>query len=244
MSSADRPDKSGRDPSSDESPIDERGQRQDPRDDSDFGSFVSSSVRNSFRQLKRNAEINNPTPPGQRAPRGSKPRAEPPARVRRAEQSPEQPSTGPVGRRWRDALSAGTTEPGPAESEPAEIDQRFRAEESERFDLGSWFRETFFDDDGPNRKFITAIGAVILIVLLVVFLMARDGDNGGSGGDTITPTATNSSVLTTDRTATSSEGTPATSPSGSDTGTAEVTPTSRVLEGGDNQRDNDDNDGP
>jgi hypothetical protein len=110
------------------------------------------------------------------------------------------------------------------------------------FNLGLWFRETFFDEDGPNRKLWAAIGGAIIIILLIIYLLGQLGDGNGTGGDA-TPTPTTSTVLTTDRSSTPESQAPAATRTVTETSspqnqrTPEPTATSGVREGGDNQRD-------
>jgi hypothetical protein len=108
------------------------------------------------------------------------------------------------------------------------------------FDAGAWFRSTFYDENGPNRKFWALIAAIILIILLVIYLSTLGGDNNNAGDQTPTPTST--TVVSTDHTATPSR---IVKPSATKTVTVVVrepvkttapTPTPPANEGGDNVR--------
>jgi hypothetical protein len=133
--------------------------------------------------------------------------------------------------------SSRNDEPGYPDDEEAT-----RPGEAAGFDLVPWFRETFFDEDGPNRKLWAAIGAAIVIILLVIYLIVSGGDGNEAGGDA-TPTPTTSTVLTTDRNSTPESQAPVVTRTATRASnpqnqrTPEPTATSGVREGGDNQRD-------
>jgi hypothetical protein len=210
----------------------------------DFGSFVSSSVRDSFQRLKRDAQTAQPEPTPEPVTRRTRTPAESARRSRHHDEPPvpSEPSIGaPVGRKWRDALPGGlgsSRDDGPGYPDDADTIQPGRAA---GFDLGLWFRETFFDEDGPNRKLWAAIGAAIIIILLVIYLIVTGGDGNEAGGD-VTPTPTTSTVLTTDRNSTPETQTPTVTRTATKASnpqnqrTPEPTATSGVREGGDNQR--------
>ena len=233
MSSPEQPSKRDTDPQPAEGGA---SKRSDNVGEGDFGSFVSSSVKNSFRQLKRESD---------RTPKPDS--GEPTQRVSRPGQSRQQaPSSeseapirsGPVGRKWRDAV-ASTQPRATTDGSSGEDDEQQNQLEGEGggFDLGGWFRETFFDENGPNRKLIAAIVALIVLIILIIFLLSQGGDGNG-GDDDLTPTATTSNVITTDRTGSpppdDDESTP---PRRSNQETPEPSATSGVNQGGDNQRD-------
>jgi hypothetical protein len=208
-------------------------QRPDDANSADFGSFVSSSVKNSFRQLKRESERTPAPDADEGTPRT--PRA---GRSRQRPSTSEPPiRTGPVGRKWRDAVASTQPRAG-SEDLPGEDDeQRTPDDEGGGFDLGGWFRETFFDENGPNRKLIAAIIALILLIILIIYLLSQGGDGNGGNDDT-TPTATTPNVITTDRTGTPpTEDDDSTPPRQSGPQTPEPSPTAGVNQGGDNQRD-------
>lgn len=230
MTSPDQPNKQG--PPEGGSSSDDARRHDAPS--SDFGSFVSSSVRSSFRQLKREstlsgASTDQPPSAAQRPNRRSRQRDN--AETQDASQSTK---SGPVGRKWRDAISPPAPRQ-PSDDEQHDIEQD-EAQESTGFDIGNWFRETFFDENGPTRKLYAAIAGLIVIILIVIFLLSMGGDGNGGGDNDVTPTATESNVLTTDRTSTPSNGTDATATEEAQTPTPEPTPTEEDFEGGDNQR--------
>jgi hypothetical protein len=212
----------------------------------DFGSFVSSSVRDSFRKLKPDsppapaATTPQPSTTARRSRRHSEPAG--------TEEAPDVPASQlgtPVGRKWRDALPGGAarnreTSTIPPESTTGESGSGTTLEtDGGGFDAGAWFRTTFYDENGPNRKFWAMVAAVIVIILLVIYLSTLGGDD--STGDQ-TPTPTSTTVVSTDHTATPSR---VVRPSATKTVTVVVkepvkttapTPTPPVEEGGDNVR--------
>ena len=206
--------------------------RSDSSSSTELGSFISSSVKNSFRQLKRDSELakksespetaeTTPAPSGLRRRRTDSP----------SEQAPPVRS-GPVGRKWRDAIAPSLSQ----NDQRSEFEEGDESETSEtRFDLGGWFRETFFDENGPTRKLFAAIAVLIIAILIIIYLMAQGGDgNGGDDDPTETPTT---NVISTDRTSTPSDDDQVTPTRRPNQETPEVTPTDGVQQGGDNQKD-------
>ncbi|MEJ7838899.1 MAG: hypothetical protein WKF81_08790, partial [Thermomicrobiales bacterium] len=177
MTNPDQPNTRGNpDPSANES----KGKGSEDSGTTDFGSFVSSSVRSSFRQLKRESDSAKSSGEPATPPDPSTRRVRP----RNQESNPEPARTvrsGPVGRKWRDAVGSSSVRQ-PAETSSAQIPDEEATEES-RFDPGDWFRQTFFDDDGPSRKLFAAIAALIVIILIVIYLMVQGGGDGGGGDD-------------------------------------------------------------
>ena len=221
----------------------------DPASPSDFGSFVSSSVRDSFRKLKPAQQPATPEPPPDLPPATRQPRRRRNSGESR-DTSPEiepSPTLGaPVGRKWRDALPGSsfrhrdTPEEAELQVDSGSGDEYDATADGEggNFDAGRWFRDTFYDDDRPNRKFWALIAALILIILLVIYFLNQGGDD--NGGETPTPTST--TVISTDHTATPSR---ITIPSATKTVTVvvrepqrtpEPSPTPPVNVGGDNTR--------
>ena len=222
----------------------------DASSSSDFGSFVSSSVRDSFRKLK---------PETPTTPTGTQPTAEPAPRRSRRRSTPDQtsgdtsressPQLGtPVGRKWRDTLPGAisrnrSTSDQPFEGEASAGDSTDSGDEPATdgagFDFRGWFLATFWDEDGPNRKFWGLVAAAIIIILIVIYLLLQGQDNNG-GEETPTPTST--TVISTDHTATPSR---IVRPSATKNATVvvhppeetpEPSPTPPVIEGGDNTR--------
>lgn len=233
MSNPDQPNTRGNpDPSANQS----KGKESEESGSTDFGSFVSSSVRSSFRQLKRESDTAKSTGEPVTPPASSTRRVRP-----RNQDSNQEPArtvrSAPVGRKWRDAVGSSSARQQ-AETSSAQIPDDEQTEDS-RFDPGDWFRQTFFDEDGPSRKLFAAIAALIVIILLVIYLMVQgggDGDGDGGGGDDLTPTATDTNVITTDRTSTPPADTEPEITEETEPETPAPTATEEDFDGGDNQR--------
>lgn len=221
MSSPERPDKQG------------TRERQDgDAPASDFGSFVSSSARKSFRQLNRQDQRSR------RAGRTTTPPRARPAVEDRPEPVTPVPS-GPIGRKWRDAVdSPPAARTGIGDGPDDQGDDRVLAEGGGG--SGSeWLRQTFLDGDRPNRNGWIALAILLLAIVLLIFLLTQgDGDNGG---EDVTPTATTTNVISTDRTATPPSGAEASPTEDADDRRPRATATEEdgggIQEGGDNQRD-------
>jgi hypothetical protein len=227
MSTPDQPNKR----SSTNRPGESREQRQaGDQGSSEFGSFVSSSVRNSFRQLKREAERTNP----KQEPKPTARSASEQSRRRAGTGEPTIPS-GPVGRKWRDALGGSTQ---PTETTEEIPDEAEAPDQRKPFNPGAWFRRTFLDENGPNRKFLALLGAIILIIIVVIYFVLQGGGDNGEGGDgsDVTPTAT-TNVISPNRTSTPQDDDTPTTPRTALERTPRATATSAIEQGGDNQRD-------
>ena len=204
----------------------------------DFGAFVSRSVRSSadrFKGVHQDAdatgpvEQRGPTP----LPRSSSPRRERPSRY------------------WRDSLRESTGEDVPAASPSS---RRFAGREDENVrgepasggggddGNGAWWQGLTASGDGnrSGRSLLALIVVGVLVVLLLVFLLTRllGGDNQEQVDEPInTPVPTQEIVPGVDA------GTTPEVPTPTEASAEEPTETTEIRRGGDNQLGGEDDDG-
>lgn len=225
---------------------DSREQNQPSGDSVDFGSFVSSTVRSSSelfgtpsrssrRRTARSQPVSTQGQPQEESAqprvRTERPEAERPVTRSRPSTSPEQAGTRPS-RYWRDQAAPIDD----VDADEAELEDDGQGGNRSR---GAW---AFGDGQRPSNAIIGGIVLLLLAIILIFWLLNRGGDDGG---EDVTPTVTPESVIDpgTDSTPSSSGSTP-TSFQPPTEEPAEPTATEGPRRGGDNQRDNDDEETP